>query len=169
MHYDLIDSYNTIQEIWDRLELAEEVQSHGTRMLLEFNFTSSPPPGTGIVINGVNWGLRQLGVTHWPELDQIAFLSGNKLYIAWVRGPAWGAAVIHILKTFFASKIGLILLGIFGFSLLWRVLPVGIQEPIGEFLNILPFIGSIAIMALIIGIMPEFVKRVPEKILPRRK
>ncbi len=166
---ELLGQFTTVEGLGG-IGTIEERQAAGTRMLLVLNFRWRFPLFEQLA-GGLNWVLRQRGVTPWPEHADIVFAHATEpvWHIAWLRNPVWTAVILPALIAFFAGPVGIVLTAIFLGALLYRIIPRGITEPVEDFVGMLPPLLAIAVMGLLVGMMPELIERVPERILPERK
>lgn len=94
----------------------------------------------------LNWTLKQTGVTPWPEYQDIVFVDSQEpvWYIAWFKEPVWLAPIIAALAPVIA-----IIVAVFLGSVLWRVLPQEVRQPIEDVLGLLPLVLVMGVMAFL--------------------
>lgn len=139
------------------LKPVEEAQAEGTRMLWGFSFQWRFPLFDTLA-GGLNWTLRQAGVTPWPGTQDIVFVEATEAvwYIAWLKGAAWLAPIIAALAPILA-----IMAAVFLGSVLWRVVPQPLRQPVEQTLALLP-------LALVMGVM-AFLPQVTRMLAPEEE
>ena len=139
----------------DNFKGIEWSQPEETRMILRLDFKWRFPlfeQAAGLA----NQAMKGLGVTPWPEYSDIIFYHPTEpwWYITWVKGFAWLAPILAALLSFFSTWAGQLLIAVFLGSLLWRVVPKEVKQPVGDILQMLPSLVVLALLAF----MPQLVQ-----------
>lgn len=144
---------NDLSHLDDLIPL-EAAQAEGTRMLWGFTFSWRFPLFDSLA-SGLNWTLKQVGVTPWPEYQDICFVDASDpvWYFAWHKQQPWLLAIITALV-----PVIVVIVAVFLGSLLWRVLPSSITQPIEQVLAMLPSLLPLVVIMALAFFLPQLTK-----------